>query len=133
MHHFHAVVWIDHKEAKIFEVGADEVQKFVIHSTAEPSHHIHHKSGSIGAGHAADDEKYFTAVAKALQPVGEVLIVGPSTEKTALAEFLKKHDKATASKVVGVESADHPSDGQVVSYARKYFKAKDRMQQPKKS
>ena len=133
MHHFHAIVWIDHKEAKIFEVGADDVQKFVIRSTSEPSHHIHHKAGSMGSGHAGEDEKYFAAIAKALQPVGEVLIVGPSTEKTSFAEFLKKHDKSAAAKVVGVESADHPTDGEVVSYARKYFKSKDIMQSQRAS
>jgi len=29
--------------------------------------------------------------------------------------------------VVGVESIDHPTDGQLVAYARKYFVAKDKM------
>jgi stalled ribosome rescue protein Dom34 len=127
MHHFHAIVWIDHREAKIFEVGDDGVQKFVIRSASEPSHHLHHKSGSVGSGHAADDEKFFGGVAKALEPVGEILIVGPGNAKTALSEFLKKHDKAVAAKVVGVESADHPSDGEVIAHARKYFKVTDRM------
>ena len=28
---------------------------------------------------------------------------------------------------MGVESVDHPTDGQLVAYARKYFVAKDRM------
>lgn len=128
MHHFHAIVWLDHREAKIYEVGADDVQKIVIHSTAEPSHHIHHKAGAIGSGHAAEDEKYFAAVAKALQPVGEILIVGPGSEKNAFANFLTKHDKAIAAKVVGVENADHPSDGEVIKHARKVFKTADRMQ-----
>jgi len=34
--------------------------------------------------------------------------------------------------IVGVETVDHPSDEQLVAYARKYFKAKDLMQ-PQKS
>jgi hypothetical protein len=29
--------------------------------------------------------------------------------------------------IVGVETVDHPSDGQLVAYARRYFKAEDRM------
>lgn len=32
-----------------------------------------------------------------------------------------------ADKVVGVETVDHPSDAQLVAYARKYFVAKNRM------
>ena len=30
-------------------------------------------------------------------------------------------------KVIGIETVDHPGDGQLVAYARKYFVAKDRM------
>jgi hypothetical protein len=29
--------------------------------------------------------------------------------------------------IVGVETVDHPSDGQLVAHARHYFKAEDRM------
>jgi hypothetical protein len=29
--------------------------------------------------------------------------------------------------VIGVETVDHPSDAQLVAFARKYFVAKDRM------
>jgi hypothetical protein len=29
--------------------------------------------------------------------------------------------------IVGVETVDHPSDAQLVAYARHYFKAEDRM------
>jgi hypothetical protein len=32
-----------------------------------------------------------------------------------------------AAKVIGVETVDHPSDGQLVAYARKYFHARDQM------
>lgn len=37
------------------------------------------------------------------------------------------HDVALVSKVVGVETVDHPSEGQLVAYAHKYFHARDRM------
>ena len=30
-------------------------------------------------------------------------------------------------KIIGVETVDHPSDGQLVAYARKYFLAKDQL------
>jgi hypothetical protein len=33
--------------------------------------------------------------------------------------------------IVGVETVDHPSDAQLVAYARKYFIAADRMQPQK--
>jgi len=133
MHHFHAVLWIDHREAKIFEIGADDLQKFVIRSNSDASRHIHHKAGSIGSGHASDDKSYFDDVAKALAPAGEVLVVGPGTEKTAFVDYAKTHDRALAAKIVGVETVDHPTDGEVVKFARKYFKSKDQMLPPRPS
>lgn len=127
MHHFHAVVWLDHREAKIYEFNPDDVQKFVIHAQGEPARHIHHKAGSIGAGHAKEDEHYYHEIAQALAPVGEALLVGPGTAKSALMKHLHAHDPRTAAKIVGVENADHPTDGEIVTFARKYFKAKAHM------
>jgi hypothetical protein len=34
------------------------------------------------------------------------------------------------SKIVGVETADHPTGGEIVTHARRYFKASDRMGSP---
>jgi hypothetical protein len=47
-----------------------------------------------------------------------------------LIKHLHAHDPKIADKVVGVETIDHPTDGQLVAYARKYFVAKDRMLSP---
>lgn len=125
-HHFHAVVWIDHREAKVFEFNPGDVQKLVIHAHSH-ARQVHHKAGALGAGHAKEDESFYHAVAEAIAPVQEVLVVGPGSAKTALLKHLHRHDPAVADKVVGVESADHPTDGQIVAHARKYFEAKDRM------
>jgi hypothetical protein len=38
-----------------------------------------------------------------------------------------QHDHALEAKVVGIETVDHPSDGQIVAFAKKYFKRADRM------
>jgi hypothetical protein len=56
-----------------------------------------------------------------------VLIVGPGNEKTELAKHIREHNPKLMSAVVGLESVDHPGDAQLVSYARKHFKAADRM------
>lgn len=42
-------------------------------------------------------------------------------------KHIHSHEPALVRKVVGVETVDHPSDGQLVAYARKYFLAKDQM------
>ena len=73
------------------------------------------------------DQDYFHAIVHALEGAQEILVVGPAQAKLHLIKHIHSHDPAMSKKVVGVESVDHPSDAQVVAYARKYFLAKDQM------
>src|ERR1700722_14993940 len=50
MKHFHAVVWIDHKEARVFSFGTEGVEHARIRPV-ERGGNIHHKAGSVGPGH----------------------------------------------------------------------------------
>jgi hypothetical protein len=40
---------------------------------------------------------------------------------------ISQHDPGLMRIIVGVETVDHPSNGQLVAHARHYFKAEDRM------
>ena len=76
------VVWIDHKEARIFPIEPGESAAVTI---TAPSHFIHHKHplGPEGAkAHPDDAKRFFHEVTRSLEGVGQVLIVGPSTAKT---------------------------------------------------
>jgi hypothetical protein len=96
-----------------------------------PTRHIHHKANSIGSGHAAEDHDYLQAVAEAVADAGAVLITGPASAKTALIKHIHQHDPRLMNVIVGVETVDHPSDAQLVAYARQYFKTSDLMQPQK--
>ena len=50
------------------------------------------------------------------------MIIGPASAKTELARFLREQHPKVSERVVAVETADHPSDGEIVAYARKHFK-----------
>jgi stalled ribosome rescue protein Dom34 len=126
MSHYHAVVWLDHSEAHVMHITADDVEKSVVHP-GKAKHHLHSKSGAVGSGRKAEDKDYYRAVAEALKGAQEILVVGPAQAKLLLVKHLHADEPALADKVIGVESVDHPSDGQLVAYARKYFVAKDRM------
>ncbi|TCV82900.1 translational machinery protein [Sulfurirhabdus autotrophica] len=126
MSHFHAVVWIDHAEAHVMHISPDDVEKSVV-QPANPHKHLHNKRGAVGVGHAPEDQHYYHEVVEALRGAKEVLIVGPANAKLNLIKHIHAHDPAMAENVVGVETVDHPSDAQVVAYARKYFDAADRM------
>jgi hypothetical protein len=45
-----------------------------------------------------------------------------------LVEYIHIHDPRLTKVIAGVETVDHPSDAQLVAYARKYLMATDRMQ-----
>jgi len=126
-HHYHAVIWIDHREARVFHFGRTDVERLVIHPE-HPTKHIHHKANSIGSGHAAADHDYLHAVTESFADADAVLITGPANAKTELVKHIHQHEPGKIKAIAGVETVDHPSDGSLVAYARKYFSAFDRMQ-----
>ncbi|HZC56911.1 MAG TPA: translational machinery protein, partial [Xanthobacteraceae bacterium] len=92
-----------------------------------PTRHIHHKANSIGSGHAAEDQNFLDAVAKSIADAGAVLITGPANAKTELVKHISKHEPQLMKIIVGIETVDYPSDGQLLAHARHYFKAEDLM------
>ncbi len=126
MSHYHAVVWLDHSEAHVMHISPDDIEKSVVHPS-KPHHRLHSKNGTVGAGRMAEDHTYYHAIVEALKGATEILVVGPAQAKLHLIKHIHAHDHDMSDKVVGVETIDHPSDGQLVAYARKYFVAKDRM------
>lgn len=125
MSHRHAVVWVDHSEAHILFIDPADLEKEVVAAGQHP--HVHHKRGAMGPGKSAEDQHYYHGVAEALGDVQEILITGPGQAKLELFKHMQHHDPVVAGRVVGIESADHPTDGQLAAHARHYFRAKDRM------
>jgi len=124
--HFHAVVWIDHAEARIFAFGTGGIEKHRVVAENQPGH-IHHKAGSVGSGHAHEDKKYFDAVAAAVKPNHEILVVGHGPARTAFAHYARDHAPDLAKRILGVEAMDQPTEPEVIAFARKFFESKDRM------
>lgn len=122
----HVVAWIDHAEAHIIHFTPESSEKEVI-KTQSTHPHLHTKSGIPGSGHAAENASYFNDIANALKGSLEILVVGPGQEKLSFLKHLQKHQHDLAEKVLSVETVDHPSDGQLLAYARKYFAKADRL------
>jgi stalled ribosome rescue protein Dom34 len=120
----HAAVWIDHNEARVFYVDGEGFDPAKI----QPHHHLkRHPNVTAEHSHPADQVNYFTAVEKSLANVDEILVVGPGSAKLELIKHVHKSSRGLEAKIVGVETVDHPTDGQLVAYVRKYFHAKDRL------
>jgi len=124
--HYHALVWIDHREAKIFQFNATDVDRTVIPSS-HPRQHLHHKANAGDSGHAPVDRKFLANVAQALSKAGAILITGPAGAKVELRTFIEAEYPDLAQRVSGIESLDHLSDGALVALGRSFFKADDRM------
>ena len=121
MNENHVAVWLDHQEAKIFQIQAES---FEVSKVQAPHHHVKRKAAEQGTH--ADAHVFFHEIAVALKGAGALLIVGPASAKLDFIRHLQRHDHALEEKICGVETLDHPSDAQMVAYVRHYFKDKAR-------
>ena len=125
--HFHAVIWIDHHEARIFHFNATEQDHQTLHP-GNPTLHIHHKANTVGSGHEVLDQTFLRDISAALGTSGEVLVIGPGNAKTELIKHIAQHDPKLKAKILGIETVHHLTDGQIVAHARNFFKSADPMQ-----
>ncbi len=84
--HFHAIVWIDHSQAKVFHIGLSGDDEVVLHPHM-PTRHLHHKANSIGSGHAGFDKEFLAQVMNAVSDAGEILIIGPGRREDGTREI----------------------------------------------
>ena len=122
----HAVVWLDHARAHVLHFDREQHRATEIRNKS-PDTHLHHKRGAVGPGRAKGADAFYHAIVEVLRGAGEILVVGPSTGKLELIKHIHRHDHALVDSVVGVESIDHPSEGELLRYARHYFHGKDQL------
>ncbi len=114
------VVWMDSANAKIFHIAGENVEmsKAFRH---DPDHHTHNKRDAK----QKDSPKFFNDVADHLRATKDsVLLVGPGVSKNHFVAYLDEHHSGdVARRIVGTESMDHPTDPQIIAFARKFFPA----------
>lgn len=115
----HVAIWLDHAEARVFHIQPDQTDEQTFFAPSEKNHHKHSRSQSDS--HPNDQKKYFHDIARSLDGNDGILVVGPSTAKLDFLRYLHAHDQAIERTVVGVETVDHPTDKQIIAYAKKYF------------
>ena len=118
----HAALFLDHEHAKIFHIDPED---FDVSKVAAPHHHRTRKEEE--RGHHEGHDHFFHDVAELLKDVKEILVVGPSSAKLDFLRYVQKHEHLIEAHIVGVETLDHPTDGQLVAYVRHYFLGKDKM------
>ena len=124
----HVALWIDHQEAHVIRVDKNTFDDSTVHA---PHHvHRHPKPHGDANGHPDDDRGFFQEVAQALAGSEQVLILGPSTAKLHFLAYVDKHDAALRHRIVGIETADHPTDKQISAHVRSYFLSGERRPLP---
>ena len=118
----HAVVWTDHRSAQVLHFDAEHVRAQKIRSH---DHYTRQHASGVRTEH-----EFFGEVCDAVDAVAEVLITGSHTALADFRHYADKHRPHTAARIVGYEVVDHPTEGQLIAAARKYFLAHDRMGTP---
>lgn len=116
---FHAVVWIDHQKAQVLQFDAEHVEATKVKAH---THHTAQHGSTVRTEH-----EFFGEVCAALDGIAEVLVTGPRKGIDDFRHYAEKHRAETAKRVVGYEVVDHPTDAQLIAFARKYFLKYDRM------
>ena len=127
----HAVVWIDHHEARIYRFDSEvaEAAHHVVRDEVSPQH-LHHKANSGGSGHVPVNHAYLEKVATDISDARAILIVGPSSAKHELYKHIVLRHPALLNWIVGVETLDHPGDGPLLAHAAKSFREAARLGLP---
>jgi stalled ribosome rescue protein Dom34 len=127
MSHYHAIVWIDHQKATAWHFTPTEQEETVVHAQNQHQR-IHSRKSAHGGHRSGADHHFFDDVAKALTGAHEILLIGPAETKQEFAAYLRDKQPLLGKSIVAVETADHPTDAQILDYARRHFPTLDRMQ-----
>ena len=124
--HYHAVIWIDHHEARIVYFNLDDAEERRVRP-AHPPRHLHGKAGSPSGTHEQADDSYLGEVTAALVDAKEFLLTGPSSAKAELVKYFHRRAPQAMARLAGIETLDKVTDNELLAEARRYFKAADRL------
>ena len=115
----HALLWIDHRSARVLQFNKAEVD---IHKVEAHSHPTRQHGSGVRTEH-----EYFGAVCDQLAGIDEVLVTGPRTAQSDFRHYVDKHRPALAAQIAGWQPGEQASDAELVAMARRYFDKYDRM------
>ncbi len=117
---YHAVVWLDHSEAKVFRFDGAEKSEADIHSHTSLQRLHHRRTGWEAGGNPPEDTEFFERIISALDHPGGTVITGPGNAKSAFKAFLDHARPNIASHVVAVVDLDHPTADALLALGRRY-------------
>ena len=113
-----AIVWIDAQEARILRADEGIHHHSTIHA---PDSRQTLKWPNGNEGTIDESNTFFHQVARALDAVDEILIVGLSATKAEFVKYMHKNDHAIDPRILGVETVAHLNDPALAGFAKLYF------------
>jgi len=126
-------VWIDHRKAVIVFLAGKEEEMKLVRSNVEKQ--IRRAAGSRSGGPfesqavPSDDRQqraftghlntYYNEVISCIRDAESILIFGPGEAKGELKKHLER--EGLGGRIVGIETVDEMTDGQIAAKARQYF------------
>ena len=86
----HVAVWLDHREARIFQFEAGAAHEFTV---AAPPHNDHHKHTRGEEGlkeHPEDIRRFYRGLVTALHGAEQLLVLGPGSAHLEFIKFLQR-------------------------------------------
>jgi stalled ribosome rescue protein Dom34 len=117
---YHAVIWIDHRQAEVFHVNEKEQSKLVITSRLS-GQRLHHQNRRAGDAHPPVDAEFFGRIASALNHTGGILVTGPGESRFELERYLRRTRPDLADHVELVDMDGHPGEAGLIAMARAHF------------
>lgn len=110
---------MDSEKAHLFNMKSSGVEKSHLNLHGA-DHHTRNKKDLHEGAHT---EHFYRDLALKLKDADQILILGPGLSKNRFKTHLETHHAAgLASKIVGIENSDHPTDNQIIASAKKFFK-----------
>jgi hypothetical protein len=116
---FHAVVWLDHQNARI--LSFDD-----LHIETHKVHEHRHNTAQHGS-EVRDSHVFWGEVCDRLDAAGEVIVTGSHTALADFRRYVERHRPHSVARMVAYEVVDHPTDHQLVALARSHFLRHDQM------
>lgn len=112
------VVWIDREHAKLFQLSREKMER----TSLKARHTEHHTHAGDHFDIQQRENRFYDEVADRLSQASQLLILGPGIAKHHFRTYLNEHRPSLGRSVVGCETVDHPSDGEIAALARRFFK-----------
>ena len=99
------------------------MRPFVCH---QHMHRKHPKLHGIAKEHPDDEKRHFHALSRSLDDADQIVVAGPADTELDFVRRVKEYESPIVAHVVGTGTVDHPTDGQMIAFAKQYFGLKVR-------